>query len=159
MGDARRRVVSSPNTCTSFREWKNVITSSVAFFVAFLSDIIYYSVLFMNPFIMKLCFLGVGKPTRLELPLHILTQDLSFSVILSFMFYSFFFFLCHSIEKSACCDPLRFVSHYMRPMNPFNRITAWCAAHIRVHINLNDHVFSGFLLFFFPKPLTLPYHL
>lgn len=41
----------------------------------------------MDPFIMKACFrfMGVGKPTYLELPLHILTQDLPGSSIVSFI--------------------------------------------------------------------------
>lgn len=58
--------------------------------------------------------MGVGNPTNLELPLHIFTQDLPFSVFVLFMFY---FFFCHIIEKSAC-DPLQCVGHYMSPVNP-----------------------------------------
>lgn len=53
----------------------------------------------MDPFIMKVCFLGVGNPTNLELPLLIFTQDRSFSFIVSSIYYSFFFH--NSKEKSV----------------------------------------------------------
>lgn len=39
---------------------RRLITSSVAFSVAFLLYFIYYSVLFMDPFIMKVCFRFMG---------------------------------------------------------------------------------------------------
>lgn len=54
----------------------------------------------MDPFIMKVCFrfMGVGNPTYLVLPLHIFTQDLPFSFIVAFIFYSL---LRHILEKSA----------------------------------------------------------
>lgn len=74
MGDVRRDTVSCPITSTSYKKRKNgiekgkrarrLITSSFAFSVAFLLYFIYYSVLFMDPFIMKVCFrfMGVGEP-------------------------------------------------------------------------------------------------
>lgn len=80
------------------RAWR-LITSSVAFSVAFLLYFIYYSVLFMDPFIMKVCFrfMDVGNPSHLELPLHIFTQDLPCSFIVSFIVYSL---LRHKIKKN-----------------------------------------------------------